>query len=350
MRSIALSHYALQVSAAALLVGCGGSQPPIGAPGAMTQSPALQSQSTQRDDRGGSWMLKEAQSEDLLYLSSEDRGVAYVYSYPQGQLVGTLTNLEGAAGECSDSNGNVFIATVSQSGTGTIYEYAHGGTTPIQTLTDPGSPNGCSVDPKTGDLAVSNPRDASNPYYPHRGDLAIYTGARGAPKMYYIDNPAVGGFAFCGYDNKGNLYLTTGVESSSGPELVRFAGGKFQSIGLSVKLYADLSGLSIQWDGQHMAVSSSKAHEPMLIYRLRFLGTSARVVGTTKLSTNKNIYTGQIWIQNSTVIGVGAYKRGYQNAFFWPYPSGGRHTGGIMKVGDIKQLLWGVVVSAPPPR
>ncbi len=293
-------------------------------------------------------MSTETSSQDLLYVSSEDRGVVYVYSYPQGQLLETLTNLEGAAGECSDSTGNVFITTVSQSGSGTIYEYAHGGTTPIQTLTDPGSPNGCSVDPKSGDLAVSNPRDASNPYYPYQGDLAIYTQAQGPPKMYYIHNPAIGGFAFCGYDDKANLYLTTGVESSSGPELVRFAGGKFHSISLGVKLYGDLSGLSIQWDGRHMAVSSSLDHEPMLIYRLRMLDTSAKVVGTTRLSSNKNIYTGQIWIQNGTVIGVGAYKRGYQNAFFWPYPSGGRHIGGITKVGDIKQILWGVTVSIVP--
>jgi hypothetical protein len=32
------SRYALSVSIAAMLAGCGGSQPPIGAPGAMPQS------------------------------------------------------------------------------------------------------------------------------------------------------------------------------------------------------------------------------------------------------------------------------------------------------------------------
>jgi hypothetical protein len=39
MRSLEFGRYALNMgSAAALLAGCGGSQPPIGAPGAMPQS------------------------------------------------------------------------------------------------------------------------------------------------------------------------------------------------------------------------------------------------------------------------------------------------------------------------
>jgi hypothetical protein len=42
MRSLGLSRYALcSCVAAALLAGCGGSQPPIVAPGAMPQSPAI---------------------------------------------------------------------------------------------------------------------------------------------------------------------------------------------------------------------------------------------------------------------------------------------------------------------
>jgi len=42
MKLLALSRFALNMSvAAALLTGCGGSQPPIGAPGAMPQSDAM---------------------------------------------------------------------------------------------------------------------------------------------------------------------------------------------------------------------------------------------------------------------------------------------------------------------
>src|ERR1700692_3101354 len=42
MRTSGFSHYALtSCVAAAMLAGCGGSQPPIGAPGAMPLAPAL---------------------------------------------------------------------------------------------------------------------------------------------------------------------------------------------------------------------------------------------------------------------------------------------------------------------
>lgn len=51
-------------------------------------------------------------------------------------------------GLCSDVSGKVWI--VSDSASPVIIEYAHGGTTPIATLSDPdGQPEGCAVDPST---------------------------------------------------------------------------------------------------------------------------------------------------------------------------------------------------------
>jgi hypothetical protein len=49
MRTFAHSRFALSVSLAATLAGCGGSQPPIGVPGAMPQSPAIATHA----ERGG---------------------------------------------------------------------------------------------------------------------------------------------------------------------------------------------------------------------------------------------------------------------------------------------------------
>src|ERR1700678_2232910 len=106
--------------AVALLAGCGGSQPPIGALGAMLQTSAS---ATHADGR--SWMLPEAKSEDLMYITN-----AYtvtVYSYPKGKLVGTLRHFLRPLGECVDQTGNVFIAN----GAGQVFEYAHGGKKPI---------------------------------------------------------------------------------------------------------------------------------------------------------------------------------------------------------------------------
>ncbi|MGA8474385.1 MAG: hypothetical protein WB681_04900, partial [Candidatus Cybelea sp.] len=87
MRIWDFSRSVFGICAAAMLAGCGGSQPPIGAPGAMPQTSAITTHAAQ----GTSWMLPGASSQDLLYISSNDRGSVYVYSYPQGSLVGTLT-------------------------------------------------------------------------------------------------------------------------------------------------------------------------------------------------------------------------------------------------------------------
>ena len=61
----------LSIVAAALLAGCGGSQPPIGAPGAMPQSQAIASHAA----RGKSWMLPEAAPTELLYVADYGVGV-----------------------------------------------------------------------------------------------------------------------------------------------------------------------------------------------------------------------------------------------------------------------------------
>ncbi len=71
-----LARLALIISMAALLAGCGESQSPIGAPGGMPQTSAIATHA----ERGKSWMLPEAKSEDLLYISTFN-GVT-VYSYP----------------------------------------------------------------------------------------------------------------------------------------------------------------------------------------------------------------------------------------------------------------------------
>jgi hypothetical protein len=141
----------------------------FGAPGAMPQSRAI----SMHAERSGSWMLPEATSENLLYVSSSSgfSGIVRVYSYPHGRRVGALTSLTYAGGECVDSAGDVFIVEFSgpSSAGSTVYEYAHGGSTPIATLADPGSGFGCAVDPTTGNLAVANTSDASNPDHGYGG-------------------------------------------------------------------------------------------------------------------------------------------------------------------------------------
>ena len=74
--------------AVAMLAGCGGSQPPIGATGATAQTSTIAT----RGDRAKSWMLPEAKYvKKLLYISniSGSKSVQ-VYDYKTQTQVGSL--------------------------------------------------------------------------------------------------------------------------------------------------------------------------------------------------------------------------------------------------------------------
>ncbi len=136
MKSFGLGTYALSGGVSvALLAGCGGSQPPIGAPRTMPQTSAIATHA----DRGTSWMLPEAKDEALLYADDPAREDVFVFAYPKGTLLGTLTGFNAwPNGLCIDAYGHVFITTEESEIKGVIYEYNHGGTAPIASLSDEG--------------------------------------------------------------------------------------------------------------------------------------------------------------------------------------------------------------------
>jgi hypothetical protein len=219
-----------------LLSGCGGSQPPIAAPGAMPQTSAIATHA----DRGTSWMLSEAKGEDLLYVSNEQTGVS-VFSYPNGQKVGSVSGGSLPIGLCSDSEGNVFIVDRE----GQQIEYAHGGTNPITTLEDTGNdPQGCGVDPNSGDLAVAGggPQVSAN--------IAIYPTGSGSPKVY---DAGAGVFAWCTYDSSGNIFASVGGSNSNYGGIVELpkGGSSFMPISIDQRLGA---GGAVQWDGNYLYV------------------------------------------------------------------------------------------------
>ncbi len=332
---------------AAMLSACGGSQATVTATESLSVIPA---RARVHQPQGRSLMEPRASGQALLYVSDGVSKV-YVYTYPRGRLEGTLTGFIYPGGECVDSAGDVFITASSDPSvsSSTIYEYAHGGTTPIATLNDPGVARGCAVDPTTGNLAVANTVDDSNPYGKY-GDVAVYAEAQGSPTVYYSSQFY---FRFCGYDNQGNLYLS----ASNGyygneAQLVGLASGSsyFEQIDLNTTLYtvSDFSP-SVQWDGQHMTVSSDQyskvqgREEPVLVYQLSIAGSSGTILGTTELAccSNKGKHTGQSWIQGNTIIAIYFYKaRGYIS--LWPYPGGGMPRKSLRR-GD---KLWGVTVSS----
>ena len=282
-----------------MLAGCGGSQPPIGAPGAMQQTPT----NATHADRGASWMLPGTSSGNDLVYAADPAGALWVISYPQGQLVGVvdLPFEWHAGGICSDSRGDVFVPMGPY---GETVEYAHGGTTPIAILSDGGGdPWSCSVDPTTGNLAVATINWDSE----QDDSVAVYAGAQGDPTYYY------GAYVyFCGYDNQGNLF----VDGSPFAELL--SGG--QSL-IKIKLPHYLGGGQVQWDGTYMTVASGSASK---IYRLKISGSTGRVVGKSHLIGINAREETESWIQGSTIIAPIGHSDVEHRVGFWNYPSGGK--------------------------
>jgi len=290
----------------AIIAGCGGGAP-YTAPAAAAARVVLQT--------ARSWILPEAKSADLLYVSNYKNGTVGVYSYPGGTLVGTLAGLKMPQGECADASGDVFITTKRR-----ILEYAHGGTEPIATLTDSVYfPLACSVDPSTGNLAVSNLDSRKRG---GAGSIAIYRNAQGKPQnyeglQYYIS---------CAYDDNGNLFADGEANSDEILTELPKSGATFKTI--RFRLY----GLGdIQWDGKYLANEIGETGSSS-ISRLHISDFRARVAGTTTLDRAGNAF---IIDRMRVILAVSG------GVDFFEYPSG---KGPTKMIGDANGAN-GVVIS-----
>jgi hypothetical protein len=258
-----LAPRALMIGAATLFAGCGGSQPPIGAPGAMSQSA-----------RGAI-----GSTDDLVYVGSASRAIE-VFSYPGLQYKETFSvPAGGAARLCSDSQGDVFAVTAfANANQAYIYEYAHGETTPVQTLdlTYDYVPTGCSSDPTTGDLAVTEYSTNSG-----SANVAVYQGAQGMP----------------------SIYADPDIVAGTQPGYLAIQGRSTKPVKLS-KL-------------------------PELIYRVQVTGSTGTVASIVKLSGWKARNAGACWIQADRVI---IPRR--DNISLWKYPAGGNALEAVSLKGD----------------
>jgi hypothetical protein len=306
MKIPSAAHYAIGICGAVItLAGCGESQP-IDAPATIPQLPATATHA----EHNRSWMLPVATSNNLLYVVDQQH--VLVYTYPRGKLVGTLTGFNYPEGDCVDKAGDIFIASY---GAGKVREYAHGGTKPIATLTDPGYyPENCSIDPTTGNLAVT---EFVNP---GPGHVAIYANAQGTPTRY--TDPAMYEYSFCSYDNAGNLFVD-GQKTDFRRKPFAFAklpkgSSTFTNIALSQKpIYAT----GLRWDGRYVAVAG---WEDKVIYQFAITGQHGKEVSSTSLD-GANFGAYPFWIQGSTLILPNVSKFSLKgNVQFYHYPTGGR--------------------------
>jgi hypothetical protein len=272
-----------------------------------------------RPDRTRSWMARDAASQDLLYVSDDGTFDVYVFSYPAGTLVGTLTGFNTPDGLCTDKAGNVFVTNTGDSN---IVEYAHGGTSPIATLSDPDYyPYDCSVDPIHGNLAVANINNGSG----SGGNVAIYPHAGGTPKIYSVPNFFT--VVFDSYDPSGNLFVWGNGQYSSDYSLfAEMPEGTKQFTGVSLpgSIGVGPVGNNVAWDGEYLTIGGGA-----YVYQITVSDGAATVVGTTSLVDATGIAqysvptTSHKVEQGKVLVGPDCFD---SNVKFYHYPAGGQPT------------------------
>lgn len=306
-------------TAATILTGCGGSQSPIGASGAMPQSRAIT-----HAERGASWMLPEAKNRGALLYVTGGCGGTCVLSYPSGKLVGQL-NVGGQdnGGVCTDAHGDVYISNFTS-----VVEYTHGGSSPIATFNLPGSyAAGCSVDPTTGNLAVQFRGSA--------GNIAIFPPGSDSPSLY-VSN--VDGFS-CAYDDYGNLFAGGLNGQASGLSELPVGGSQFLTVSMPS---IGIAG-QVQWLGKYLAYEVIGEHETN-VYRLTISGSMATIAGTTHILGPRWSYYSWIY-GKKIIIPYTAHGVSAPNVGVWRFPNGGHILTTYKKFGGPGDDLQSVVIS-----
>ncbi len=296
----------------------------------------------QNPTRSRGWMEAGTEASDLLYVSNYHQ--LLVFSYPKGKLVGEITVPSGDfAGLCSDNSGDVFVTSIGSRSQSYILEYAHGGREPIATLDDPGWPNGCAVDPSTGNVAVTNISAGGPPYY--HGDVVVYPDGQAPPTQY--SDSAIPFFLFCSYDASGNLFADGYDASASGLAELPNGGGTLTNVTLS----ENIAPSSIQWVDANRAFvvanGSGGPRGPIDIYQIRVSGSTGTVSGPTILKTkhDRSSRNYQFWTGDGRIIGPALVRGDVAGLLdFWNYPKGGRPTKSINRP-DGAHYLSGVTVS-----
>jgi hypothetical protein len=307
-----LARLALTVVVVLLFAGCGARGVSSALPGGSSFSGA---------EAGATRQHEASSGQDLVYVTKGHS--VRIYSYPQAKREKEIRGYYGETfeGECADSSGNVYVLDNSlvTSGNTFIYEYAHGGTTPIRTLFDHLIfDQSCSVDPASGYLAVTG-----------GGAVTIWHSSKNHRKR--LDLPRYFEEYACSYDERGDLFVNG--DNPGNPRdflLVELPKGShtFVDIALPPMRTTNLGPGGIRWDGKYLAFGNRVNR----IYRLAVSGTTAQVAGTVDLDEVSRVSS--IWIQGNTIVGGG---------HIWDYPAGGKPIGSIA-AGDSA----GVAVSIPP--
>jgi hypothetical protein len=269
---------------------------------------------SERAGRQASWMDAAGKSGDLIYVSNFDEPGVLVYHYPKGTLAGELFGRGAVYGMCADHAGNVWIPS---DGLAEVFEYAHGGARPIETLKDRGqAPFGCAVDPTSGDLAVSNfESDSGGP-----GSISIYKKAKGKPTAY-PDPSEFLYIYYIAYGPNGTLYLN-GTTNSGSVGFATFKRGKFTTVTLDQSFqYPSAVGVA----GSDVDIVDNGTPGAQAIDQFTISGSTGTKIGSTKLS-GAYVVVGFDVIKKTVVVADDESGSQNGNVEYFKYPAGGAAT------------------------
>ena len=187
----------------------------------------------------GASISPDAWRGSLLYVGGDKE--TYIFKYPGGRLLGSIPI--GSFGMCSDAKGDVFVTRVSA-----IFEFPHGGTTPVAIYKAPGTVYSCAVDPTTQNFAVvvfclSGCGDS----------VAVYQqNSQGPPQTFH--DSKLHSMLYCGYDDAGNLYVD-GYDKDGNFMISELPAGAQSFTNILFRENIAAAG-QIQWDGTYMTVET----------------------------------------------------------------------------------------------
>jgi len=197
MKCLDFGRFALSMGvAAAMLAGCGGSQPLIGAPGAMPQSRAIAAHGAD-----------STKSPPLLYVAEYSQDAVLVFNARAKDPAAKrriTDSLNSTPGDCIDSTGTLYVTNQPPSGPGWVSEYLPGRSHPSRIITKGmHSPTFCAID-AGGNLWITN---ISGPN--------VTEFKKGATKPYFVISKGLSAPDGIAIDHSGNIYVGNGLIGSS---------------------------------------------------------------------------------------------------------------------------------------
>jgi hypothetical protein len=263
-------------------------------------------------------MAPEAKRETLLYVSNAGANAVTVYDFSTRKMVGMLTGIYQPYGLCSDSSGNVWVVGW---GKNQLIEYAHGSIKPLRALHVSGwdiSLIACSVDPTTGNLAVTN----YGPKNWYHGNVLVFPNGGGKPKSY--DVAGLWFYYGCSYDYKGNLWIdgwNAYLNYSVALGLLPKGSNTLKAISVNPAMAPPTIG-GIQSVGGYLVIGDWD-----WVVEVEVKGSFGNVVGYTPLTTHFPLGLFEITKLGGKERIIAPDYAGHPNAVqYWAFPAGGNPT------------------------